>query len=819
MLQRAGVFGIAALVAAIALAGSTQAAPKLSTGAVGRAESQFAWATADRSDATRPDPSAGMDYRTASQSPGPASMTAASVAGSFSFTFSSPTSPWTASELGQLQSWTAPGSPVMSAVARVAGAPAQNITINVAHDPNMTVAGMLTPGSPQARMDLAQLRLAVFVHELNHAVHNQRILLNSIWEEGMARAAEDEELVILAQQGITDPTGDPDHDYTYDRYYDALNVPDIGPHSGSIWSLGEAALALSRYEEAGYAFGKLLIQKPAFLALFNASLFQQPNGQLSDQTLVNMASAAQPSPDGMPFTSWYMQQHIFDTNPQGGCRIFQRINQWTADFFCRDSIGLETPQVGALVTCQIYAFDGRLLHTIQATTASSGWIDCTPPGAALAGYSGRVKVVASASSPTGSATSTYYRQSGPESGVFGVVPNADTGRMTFGSPAGLFATFSVPVSNGAFVAPSLAAVRGQVDATYNGTNISGTRLLTGTRTFTKAASPYALIVEPPEITSISTNGAPTGSSVTINGSQFIDVSQVSFGSLTGTFSVLSSTQLTATVPNGAGPGFISVTTPWHVASSPIGFVPTLSITGISPTSGPTGTVVTLTGVGFTPSSQVKYRGSATSTTYGSATRLTATIPAAATAGAAPLTVTNTVMPVGTVTSLASFNKLAPTIASFAPASGITGSSVSINGSNLTGATKVTVNAKSATVTSVSATKIIASVPNGATVGKISVTTPGGVVTSMSNFIPTLSITGISPSSGTTGTTVTLNGVGFTSSSKVKFKGVGAATTVVSSTQLRATIPGTATSGAAALTVTNSVAPIGTVSSANNFTKT
>ena len=44
---------------------------------------------------------------------------------------------------------------------------------------------------------------------------------------------------------------------------------------------------------------------------------------------------------------------------------------------------------------------------------------------------------------------------------------------------------------------------------------------------------------------------------------------------------------------------------------------------------------------------------------------------------------------------------------------------------------------------------------------------------------TLSVTGFSPSSGPVGTSVTVNGVGFNSSSIVKFNGIAAATTVVS----------------------------------------
>lgn len=79
------------------------------------------------------------------------------------------------------------------------------------------------------------------------------------------------------------------------------------------------------------------------------------------------------------------------------------------------------------------------------------------------------------------------------------------------------------------------------------------------------------------------------------------------------------------------------------------------------------------------------------------------------------------------------------------------------------------------------------------------------------FHPTLSITSFTPGSASHGGTVTIVGVGFTSSSTVKFHGVAAtAVTHVSSTKLKAVVPGTARSGP--ITVTNTSAPIGTVQS-------
>ena len=77
--------------------------------------------------------------------------------------------------------------------------------------------------------------------------------------------------------------------------------------------------------------------------------------------------------------------------------------------------------------------------------------------------------------------------------------------------------------------------------------------------------------------------------------------------------------------------------------------------------------------------------------------------------------------------------VAPVIKSFTPASGPVGTSVTITGTDLLGATKVTFNGTAATFTVVSSTSITTKVPTGATTGKIAVTTQGGTATSTATF--------------------------------------------------------------------------------------
>ena len=82
----------------------------------------------------------------------------------------------------------------------------------------------------------------------------------------------------------------------------------------------------------------------------------------------------------------------------------------------------------------------------------------------------------------------------------------------------------------------------------------------------------------------------------------------------------------------------------------------------------------------------------------------------------------------------------PVVASFDPVSGAAGTSVTIGGSNFTGATNVAFSGVAATFSNLTDTSISASVPVGALTGPISVSTPDGVGSSTNNFfVPTVAV--------------------------------------------------------------------------------
>jgi hypothetical protein len=126
--------------------------------------------------------------------------------------------------------------------------------------------------------------------------------------------------------------------------------------------------------------------------------------------------------------------------------------------------------------------------------------------------------------------------------------------------------------------------------------------------------------------------------------------------------------------------------------------------------------------------------SATSFSVDSNTQITATVPAGAATG--PVTVTDGE---GSGTSAVDFvvtPSPLPTVPLFVPSSGPIGTTVTIAGTGYTGTFAVTFHGRPASFDVNSDTEIVATVPKGATTGPVSVTTPGGSGTSLTDFTVT-----------------------------------------------------------------------------------
>ena len=237
--------------------------------------------------------------------------------------------------------------------------------------------------------------------------------------------------------------------------------------------------------------------------------------------------------------------------------------------------------------------------------------------------------------------------------------------------------------------------------------------------------------------------------------------------------------------------------------------PTLS--SVSPNQGPSsgGTTVTLTGTGFTGATAVRFgTTAAASFIVTSSTQITAVTPPGT--GAVNVTVTTSQ---GTSTQTVTYTYVtAPVLSSLAPTQGPTagGTTVTLTGTNLTGATAVSFDATAATSFTVnSPTQITAVAPaHAAGAAAVTVTTPGGTSNPDNPvayffYATAPSATNIAPSSGTVagGTTVILTGSGFINATAVRFDATAATSfTVNSPSQITAVTPAHA-AGAAAVTVT------------------
>ena len=320
------------------------------------------------------------------------------------------------------------------------------------------------------------------------------------------------------------------------------------------------------------------------------------------------------------------------------------------------------------------------------------------------------------------------------------------------------------------------------------------------------------IVPAPTITGFNPTSGGPGTQVIITGTNFTNLTTVSFGGTAAQSFTASSdgTQVTALVGAGAT-GNVNVANTGGTVTSTNSFtffgIPT--ITSFAPMIAGQGKTVTITGTNLTGATIVSFGGTnAQSFQAGSSTQITAVVGTGA-SGAVSITT-----PGGTASATGFTFALLPTISGFNPKTGGQGTPITITGTNfIASAYSVTIGGVIASPTSVSSTQIIVTVGTGATSGNVSVTTPGGTA-SVSGFtfaIPQPTITSFTPTSAGAGTSVVIKGTNLTGVTAVSFGGTAARSFHAdSATQITAVID-TGASGTVSVTT-----PGGTVT-ATGFT--
>ena len=177
--------------------------------------------------------------------------------------------------------------------------------------------------------------------------------------------------------------------------------------------------------------------------------------------------------------------------------------------------------------------------------------------------------------------------------------------------------------------------------------------------------------------------------------------------------------------------------------------------------------------------------------------------------------------VGNLLSISRYSASTVSIIEFTPNSGPVGATVTIYGTGFSvtpSQNSVTFNGVAATITSATATKIITTVPVGATTGPIAITTPAGSATSSTSFVVgdagLPAITDFSPTIAVAGTPVTITGTNFeptAGNNKSKFNVTLASITSATSTSIATTVPAGGTSGRISVST-----PAGTAVSSNDF---
>jgi len=378
-----------------------------------------------------------------------------------------------------------------------------------------------------------------------------------------------------------------------------------------------------------------------------------------------------------------------------------------------------------------------------------------------------------------------------------------------------------------------AAVTGTQLANAGSVNVT----VKNTSSASSAAAKFTVAV--PSIGSLSPSSVVAGAAafnLAVTGTGFISGSTVMWGSTALTTTYNSATSLTAAVTSAqlvsAGTVSVTVKNTSNGSSGASKFtVSTPAIASLSPSSaaaGAAGFTLAVTGSGFISGSTVMWGATALTTTYNSATSLSATVTGTQVASAASVSVT--VKNTGSASSPAfKFAVNAPTISSLSPSSvaaGSAGFTLTVNGANFVSGATVMWGTTALTTTYLNASSVTAPITSAqiASSGTVKVTVKNATtaISSAATFtINAPKITSLSPATipaGSTGFTLTVNGSNFLSGATVVWGTASLPTSFVSATQLTATVltAQVADAGADAVYVAN---PGGAPSATSSFSVT
>lgn len=407
-----------------------------------------------------------------------------------SFTFNSPTQPWTSQQVLNLS---AQCNTFDSVLTGIMGPPSYTCTVNISKDTTINYAGLYSSNEILLR---TYNDPSVICHELVHAFHGAFIIGSQIFEEGMARSIEIEAMDVCPQYNA----GYAEKNYSYYFYtcYEFMNTPGMGGAYGAFYNGLNPALMLARYDIAGYAWSKILIENPDFFKNYHRQFYDRmaANGTFGGtcDSLFTLVESSADSVEGKPIRQWIKGQHILDYSITPGDEIVMRTGSWVFNCFSRDVIGGENAVGGIQVDATFADCDGFAVSVFtQTTSATYGCADFNP---LFDSYAGRVRASITAHFGSGPLNRTFFRLprdswSTGTAGVLGVIKNETSGNIVItrlDTTTGV--TASASVANGAFYINAFENVRGCFRADF--TRRDGS---TVTKYFNKGASAYGVFID------------------------------------------------------------------------------------------------------------------------------------------------------------------------------------------------------------------------------------------------------------------------------------------------------------------------------------
>jgi hypothetical protein len=315
----------------------------------------------------------------------------------------------------------------------------------------------------------------------------------------------------------------------------------------------------------------------------------------------------------------------------------------------------------------------------------------------------------------------------------------------------------------------------------------------------------------PVVTGLSpaTGPAAGGTPVTIYGSRFGGTTEVDFGTHNAPILSVSDTEINVTSPYQLAPGIVDVQVKGpngnsNTSGTADDFVYTATtpvVTGLSPSSGTVagGTMVTISGNGFGGTSSVQFGSVYATILTVSDTIITVTSPYQLAPGIVDVQVNGQYGNSDTLGAADNFTYTdIPNVTGISPTLGPVagGINVTISGSQFTGTTSVQFGSTYATILTVSDSAITVLSPGQGSAGTVHVTvTKAGGTSATSdadNFTYTNGpiVTGISPTSGPRagGTNVTISGIQFAGTSRVRFGSTAGTIMTISDTTITVLSP-------------------------------